>query len=522
MPSLVDLLQGVFDIEETSILEGTKSQSGVSRWGDYACLSVDPTDDETFWFTTEYSNGGWSWKTQIASFGFMQVPIADFSSDEILIPVGETVNFFDETSGLPAEWEWNFEGGEPATSTDEHPESILFDTEGTFNIKLIATNDLGTDTLTKEAFITTSYTILPEVDFIADKSSICVGDTIWFTDQSQYKPNQWQWTFSPAAVTYVYGTDETSQNPVIVIDEAGLFGVNLEVWNLNGSSILEKTEMIKAGGYIPYFKETFEDGAFYANNWKIENPDKSVTWQLYEVGGSAPGMMAAGIDFSTYYAIGQRDRLISPAFNLVGLGSAALGFQHAYAQRMPEGADSLIVLISPDCGENWVRIFADAEDGSGNFATHELMDDFWPATSDDWCISGDWGASCIDLDLSSWAGQANVKVAFETYSFYGNPLMIDNITISQYLGVDETNTNKKEVKVYPNPTNGQFTIVLPNNYTYTEVSMTNQLGQTVFKRNTDGVSNIIEVRLGSGLQKGLYFVKIKGNGEEIVSKVLVN
>jgi len=36
-------------------------QSGVSRWGDYATLSVDPSDDCTSWFTSEYNNsGGWA------------------------------------------------------------------------------------------------------------------------------------------------------------------------------------------------------------------------------------------------------------------------------------------------------------------------------------------------------------------------------------------------------------------------------------------------------------------------------
>ncbi len=511
---------GVFDIDETSILEGSKSQTGVSRWGDYASMSVDPSNDETFWFTTEYSNGGWSWKTQIASFGFVQIPQADFHADELLIPVGETVNFFDETSGIPSEWEWTFDGAQPAISTNQNPESVLFDTEGTFNVQLIATNYLGVDTIMKETYITTSSTILPEVDFVADKSSICVGDTVYFNDLTKYSPNQWLWSFSPAEVTYISGTDETSQNPVVVIEESGVFDVSLESWNLNGSSVVEKLELINAGGYMPYFKETFEDASYYTD-WVIDNPDKDVTWQLYEVGGTVPGIMAAGINFSTYYAIGQRDRLISPAFNLEGLGSATLGFQHAYAQKHSEVADSLIVLVSPDCGVNWIRIFANAEDGSGNFATHELTDGFWPETTEDWCIAG-WGSSCIDLDLSEWAGQPNVKIAFETYSFYGNPLMIDNVTVSQFLSVEDVSNDKNEVKVFPNPNTGRFTVMLPDNYTYSEVSLVNQLGQTVFKRNTDGVSNIIEVEMGSGLEKGMYFLKVKNNNKEIVAKVLIN
>jgi len=512
---------GVLDIEETSIYEGSKSQTGVSRWGDYSCMTIDPTNDESFWFTTEYSNGGWSWKTQIASFGFVQPPVADFSSDEILIPVGESVNFFDETSGLPSEWEWTFEGGTPSSSTERNPSGIVYNTEGTFSVTLTATNVLGEDTKVKEAYITTSSSILPEVDFIADRSEICVGDTVYFTDQSIYSPIQWAWSFTPADVTFIEGTDASSQNPIVVFNTSGSFDANLQVWNLNGSSELEKTNILTAGGLFPYYKETFEDESYTSMGWSVLNPDDDVTWELYEVGGTTPGITAAGIDFSNYFAIGERDRLISPAFNLEGLGSAAVGFQHAYAQRISDGSDSLIVLVSPDCGQTWTRVFADAEDGTGNFATHELSTDFWPEVPEDWCIAG-WGAGCIDLDLTPWAGNPNVKVAFESYSFYGNPLMIDNFTISQYMSTEELQINKDEVKVFPNPASDQFTVVLPDNYTYNEVALMNQLGQVVKRVNIDGVSNTVNINLDQKLESGLYFVKVIGTGKETIQKLVVH
>jgi hypothetical protein len=58
---------------ETTMMAGSGSQTGTaSRWGDYAMMAVDPTDDCTFWFTTEYmpSTGGAPWKTRIGSFKF--------------------------------------------------------------------------------------------------------------------------------------------------------------------------------------------------------------------------------------------------------------------------------------------------------------------------------------------------------------------------------------------------------------------------------------------------------------------
>ncbi len=54
-------------------MSGSGSQTGtLSRWGDYSAMTVDPTDDCTFWYTQEYlvTNGTWNWNTRIANFKF--------------------------------------------------------------------------------------------------------------------------------------------------------------------------------------------------------------------------------------------------------------------------------------------------------------------------------------------------------------------------------------------------------------------------------------------------------------------
>ena len=58
---------------ENSIIEGTGSQTGgLSRWGDYSSLRIDPSDDCTFWYTTEYiqTDGSFNWRTRVGSFRF--------------------------------------------------------------------------------------------------------------------------------------------------------------------------------------------------------------------------------------------------------------------------------------------------------------------------------------------------------------------------------------------------------------------------------------------------------------------
>lgn len=56
---------------EAHLFDGTGSQTGSgNRWGDYSALTVDPVDDATFWFTTEYysSTSAFNWRTRIGSF----------------------------------------------------------------------------------------------------------------------------------------------------------------------------------------------------------------------------------------------------------------------------------------------------------------------------------------------------------------------------------------------------------------------------------------------------------------------
>lgn len=56
---------------EAHIIDGAGAQTSTSsRWGDYSDMTVDPVDDQTFWFTSEYysATSSVNWRTRIASF----------------------------------------------------------------------------------------------------------------------------------------------------------------------------------------------------------------------------------------------------------------------------------------------------------------------------------------------------------------------------------------------------------------------------------------------------------------------
>lgn len=63
---------GTMQAEASAYLGSGSQLRTLSRWGDYSSMSVDPTDDCTMWFTTEYlaSNGTFNWHTRIHTLKF--------------------------------------------------------------------------------------------------------------------------------------------------------------------------------------------------------------------------------------------------------------------------------------------------------------------------------------------------------------------------------------------------------------------------------------------------------------------
>ncbi|MDA3943401.1 MAG: PKD domain-containing protein [Bacteroidetes bacterium] len=493
---------------------------GRNRWGDYSATMLDPVNSHDFWILQEYAelpSGGDRWATQWAYLRVAFEPQPDFTASEMLIPTGETIDFTDLTAGVPANWNWTFDGALPATSSDQNPLAIQYSTEGSFNVSLTAGNDFGENTTMKEAFITTSSTILPEVDFVASESLICTGAAVAFTDLSTYMPREWEWSFEPATVTFIEGTDAFSQNPVVVFDEPGGYSVSLTATNLNGGNTNTYPDMIVVGGDALPFVELFQELSFDDAGWEIWNPDGQNTWELTEVGGLNETTKAAMLDFTNYFAIGQRDRLISPPLNLTGFEQVNFTFKHAYAKRHEAYADSLIIYVSADCGESWTRIYGTAEDGTGNFATHPPVEGFVPTNVWDWC-GVEWGADCITLSLNEWAGDSDVRVAFETYSFYGNPLYITSVELGATVLTAESDATDNRLQLSPNPTSGTFSLHKAQLDNFDKVEVLNASGQQVAVFTKVKTSQLFDL---THLSPGIYLVKVYTADEIMQQKLII-
>jgi len=438
-------------------------------------------------------------------------------SGEISLNVSFNGSASTDTDGSIVSYTWDFGDG---NTSIEMALTYVYTVVGSYSVTLTVSNSEGTDTETVSEYITVSETAVPEVYFVASDSITCSDIEIKFTDMSSNCPIGWEWEFEPPTITYVNGSDQYSQNPEVVFNSSGSYTVSLTVTNNAGSNTFTKDDYMQIGGISIPFSDDFESGTLEAKSWTVENPDFDITWDMATVGGNSPGDKAAYLNFFDYIVPpGPRDRLITPVMNFTDFDEVFLSFQYAYAKRHVSVTDSLIVYISDDCGENWIRLFEGGEDGNGLFATHELMTDaFIPAVAEDWCGAG-WGADCINLDLSLWAGQGSIKIMFESYNHFGNNLFIDNVLVGSMTDIAEELTND-EIRIFPNPTNGIINILIPENMDEAEVSVYNLQGVEVFKfssttKNRSFVANL------SKYGEGVYFIRVLSGEQLFVEKVIL-
>jgi len=79
-------------------------------------------------------------------------PVANFSGTPTSGCANLSVHFTDASTNSPTSWLWTCPGGTPASSTQQNP-TIIYNTAGTYNVTLKATNAGGNNTYTRTNYI---------------------------------------------------------------------------------------------------------------------------------------------------------------------------------------------------------------------------------------------------------------------------------------------------------------------------------------------------------------------------------
>ncbi|MCX6584743.1 MAG: C25 family cysteine peptidase, partial [Candidatus Aminicenantes bacterium] len=91
--------------------------------------------------------------TATISGGTPQPPVAAFTASATTVQVGGSVTFTDQSTNTPTSWSWAFQGGTPSTGTAQNP-TVTYNTVGTYDVTLTASNASGSDQELKVDYIT--------------------------------------------------------------------------------------------------------------------------------------------------------------------------------------------------------------------------------------------------------------------------------------------------------------------------------------------------------------------------------
>ncbi|MGM0648876.1 MAG: PKD domain-containing protein, partial [Bacteroidota bacterium] len=145
-------------------------------------------------------------------FELVAPPVADFSASVMNACQGEVL-FGSTSSGAPDSYTWDF--GDGNSSTEPAP-THNYEALGTYDVKLVVTNELGADSIVK------SVDISPEdlvVDFTSNVNQACQPTEIQFTNLSD-DLESFEWNFGD-------GTFSNEPDPVHTYESGGNYTVSL-------------------------------------------------------------------------------------------------------------------------------------------------------------------------------------------------------------------------------------------------------------------------------------------------------
>ncbi len=146
-----------------------------------------------------------------------------------------TVTLENNTTGAQT-FNWTFEGGTPASSTDQTPPSVVFTTPGEHTISLQVSN--GRETYTKDTIITVAPNLVADFDWEVDFQDKDLEVPVKLTMQNtSVSSTSYQWSFDGGTPI-----ESTEENPVVVFTTPGAHQIILT--STNGKETKSSTKTI--------------------------------------------------------------------------------------------------------------------------------------------------------------------------------------------------------------------------------------------------------------------------------------
>jgi len=433
-------------------------------------------------------------------------PLANFSTPVTTILPNMGINFKDISSGIPTQWLWSFEGGNPSTSTEKNPIGISYPAVGTYNVTLTVTNQFGTNTMTLQDYITVTTTPLPIMYVTVSDTSPCIGNSIFLSDTSLYNPTSWEWWFEPATVNFLNGTSSSSQNPEVKFTATGDYTVGHSVTNSNGTTSKVFDNFIHVRGAVPDYDLTMEDGTSgYFVLWDTIKSEAKVdlkaafqsNFGIHMQGNSSPAGWKGGPTNTTATQAWIGNRPFQCEAHICGVD--AIGIPYLVLSMDMRQTSSYGSLYS------WFRVLVNGvqipdDHGVMDFNPITLVDDPWKR---------------LYFDLSPYAGSVFDITLQSSCRFSDRPqgegdnVLIDNISITNTTITETKKLVEPEFSVFPNPSNGRIKVKVSPIAEHAVIKVSSMLGNVVYTKTISTKdSGIIQDLDLSFLAPGIYALVI--------------
>ena len=360
---------------------------------------------------------------------------------------------------------------------------------------------------------------LCKADFEADKTSVCPGGVINFTDLSYNEVNQWTWSFPGGSPS-----SSIIQNPSVTYNTPGVYEVSLIA---NDGSISDSEvksyyiRVMESPSSLP-FLEGFENYSTLNNiqEWEIKNEQGNG----FELISNIANTGNKSVKLTNYNQTeGTIDELISSPVDLSDItSSVTLSFRYAYKRRNTNDDDFFRVYVTEDCGETW-----DLRKTLHGFQLSSQVQSsmFIPSPSFEWTT-----VHMTNITSPYWVENFRYKFKFEAGG--GNNIYIDDINIYNgspsdeiiydNLGLYEDN-QITDLIIYPNPTernvNVRFEVVNNQDVIINIQDITGRITSRNTIKATPGI-NLVTIDTNR-LSSGLYFLNVETSSSQKTLELLI-
>ena len=372
-------------------------------------------------------------------------------------------------------------------------------------------NNLWTEENLTATGVINEVPVLCQANFSVNRTLVCTGDSIQFTDLSFNDPTAWAWDFGDGTVI---SGDASVANPTHAFTTPGTYSVTLTVGN--GVDEVSTTEealvtVLPSAQMASPFQEGFEEDT-WMDTWFVFNPTDDQYWNDTSTGTPASGERHLRLSNNLTSTPDTYDWIESVTFDASEASAVYISYKWAYANRIQETDDRLRVKVSGDCGVTWStrqlhRGFTDLPTDNPTNTT------FAPNSPNDWT------GNTVVIDQEIFLTE-NMRVMFEFQSKGGNNIYLDDINISTEnpVSVAELDAGVTEALLFPNPTSQNATLrVNTDAADVATLRILDATGREVW--NTAGVvitpgRQDVEVP-GAGFPAGMYHVVLEGDAVQV-------